>query len=49
MDRIVFQKVGHGVGIGEIIDGHKFDLFAPEPGPKNQPPNSPKAIDGDID
>jgi len=49
VDAVVLQKMGKGGGVGEVIDGHHFEIgpFL-DGGPQEQPPDAPKPVDGDL-
>jgi hypothetical protein len=46
---IVLQKVSEGLGVGEIVNGHKFDVVAMKPGAHNISSDAAETVDSNFD
>ena len=47
-DRIIFQKVSEGFGVGEIVYGHDIDVFVVECSTKDVATNTSKAVNANF-
>src|SRR5262249_49192480 len=45
--RIVLEKVGEGLGIGQVVHADDFEILGAERGPEKHAPDSTEAIDAD--
>jgi hypothetical protein len=46
---IVFEEMRECLGIGDIIDPDKFQVFPPDSYAQNVPPDPPEPVDTDLD
>ncbi len=44
-DGIVFQQMGQGLGVGEIVDRHEFDIAVIERSAKHVSPDASESVD----
>ena len=47
-DRVVFQEVREGLGVGQIVDRDEVQLCIAQGGPENVPADPSKPIDADF-
>ena len=45
---IVFEQMGQGFGVCQIIDGHKFNIVAGKTRPERHPSDTSKSIDSNF-
>jgi hypothetical protein len=48
-DGVVFQEVGEGLGVGDVVDGHEFQVLVVQGGPQDVPPDPTEPVDADAD
>jgi hypothetical protein len=48
-DGIIFEEMGQGFGIGQVVDGHKLNTRVLACRPKEIPADPAKSIDSDLD
>jgi hypothetical protein len=48
MDAVIFEEVGQGLDVGEVIDGDYAQVFSSEHLAEGQTTNSSKSVDGDV-
>jgi hypothetical protein len=46
--RVVFDEVGEGSGVREVVDPHDFDLWVPHDPPHCQSPDASEPVDGKL-